>query len=74
MEEKIEKMDFERAMNKLEEINDKLEKNKVPLEEAVQLYETGMKLVEFCRKKLDEAEGEIKKIIIEGDVERTEDL
>ncbi len=74
MEEKIENMDFENAMKKLEEINDRLEKNKVPLEEAVCLYEQGMKLVEYCGKKLDEAEGDIKKIIIDGDSESIEDL
>ncbi len=58
----VEEMSFQEAIEKLEEINDKLEMNKASLEEAIRMYELGMKLVEHCSKKLEEAEGEIKKI------------
>ncbi len=74
MEEKIEDMDFEDALNKLEEINNKLERNKVPLEEAIRLYELGMELVKYCGDKLDEAEGEIKKISLEGEEEMIDEF
>lgn len=66
MEEKIDEMDFESALKQLEDINNKLERNKVPLEEAVRLYELGMELIKYCGDKLDEAEGEFKKIGEEG--------
>ncbi|MFO7991264.1 MAG: exodeoxyribonuclease VII small subunit [Thermoplasmata archaeon] len=58
----VEDMDFQEAIEKLEEINDKLEMNRASLEEAIKMYELGMKLVKHCSKKLEEAEGEIKKI------------
>ncbi len=62
MEEKEEELDFEEALSKLEDINDKLERNSVPLEEAIELYSKGMELIKLCKDKLDEAEGKIKKI------------
>ncbi len=74
MEEKIEDMDFEKALNKLEEINNKLERNKVPLEESIRLYELGMELVKYCGGKLNEAEGEIKKISIKDGQEIMDEL
>lgn len=61
MEEKGE-LNFEEALSKLEEINNKLERNSVPLEEAIELYSEGMELIKFCKERLDEAEGKIKKI------------
>ncbi len=64
MEKKrIEEMTFEESLQELEEINDKLERNRVSLEETIQLYERGMELIDYCSKKLEEAEGEIKKIM-----------
>ncbi|MFW6195991.1 MAG: exodeoxyribonuclease VII small subunit [Thermoplasmatota archaeon] len=61
MEEK-EELNFEEALSKLEEINNKLERNSVPLEKAIELYSEGMELIKFCKERLDEAEGKIKKI------------
>ncbi len=58
----IEDMKFEDAITTLEEINDRLEREKVSLEEAIKLYENGVKLIEHCSEKLEEAEGEIKEI------------
>lgn len=57
-----EELNFEEALSKLEEINNKLERNSVPLEEAIDLYSEGMELIKLCKEKLDEAEGKIKKI------------
>ncbi len=54
---------FEEYLSELEEINNRLEREKVSLEETVELYERGMKLVEICTKKLNEASGEIKQIL-----------
>lgn len=71
--DEIEELGFERALERLEEINKKLERNKVPLERAIELYQQGMKLSEYCDERLDEAEGKIKQMTEEGndiDVER----
>ena len=61
MEEK-EELNFEEALSRLESINNKLERNSVPLEEAIELYGEGMDLIKFCKERLDEAEGKIKEI------------
>lgn len=47
---------FEIAFQRLEEIARLLENGEVSLEESVQLYEEGMKLIRFCADKLTEAE------------------
>lgn len=59
-------MCFDEALNKLEIINKKLERNKVPLEKAIELYQYGIELIEHCDEKLDEAEGKIEKISDDG--------
>jgi exodeoxyribonuclease VII small subunit len=51
----IEKLDFETALAKLEEIVEKLGNGKVNLEEMVDLYEQGIALKEHCSKKLTDA-------------------
>ncbi len=61
-DENMDGLDFEEALDRLEEINNRLEKNKVSLEKAIELYEEGMKLIEHCSDRLEEAEGEIKKL------------
>lgn len=56
-------------MEELEEINDKLERNKISLEEAIELYKRGIELINHCKDKLNEAKGEIKKISEEEEIE-----
>ncbi len=51
----IEKLDFETALSKLEEIVEKLGNGKVNLEEMVDLYEQGIVLKAHCAKKLTDA-------------------
>nr|MBP7734661.1 exodeoxyribonuclease VII small subunit [Spirochaetota bacterium] len=59
MAEKTEKIDFEKALQKLEEIAVKLEDGDLGLDESISQFEKGMKLAKFCRQKLDEAERKI---------------
>lgn len=49
-------MTFEEAITKLDAIVKKMESGQISLEESVNAYETGIKLKEFCEKKLKEAE------------------
>ncbi|MEF8874642.1 MAG: exodeoxyribonuclease VII small subunit [Candidatus Thermoplasmatota archaeon] len=65
----IEDLGFKEALERLESINKRLERNKVPLEKAIELYQQGMSLIEHCEKKLEEAEGKIKKITEEDEEE-----
>lgn len=47
---------IEDALKRLEEIADKLEDPELDLDQAVRLYEEGLRLYERCAKKLDAAE------------------
>lgn len=55
-------MNFEEAYNRLSEISAEMEKNDLPLEEAVNLYSEAAKLVEFCKKDIENAKLKIEKI------------
>lgn len=52
-------MKFEEAFKKLEKIVEALEKGDLPLEEALDKYEEGIKLANLCTKKLEQAERKI---------------
>jgi exodeoxyribonuclease VII small subunit len=51
----IEKLDFETALAKLEEIVETLGSGKANLEEMVDLYQEGIALKDHCSKKLSDA-------------------
>jgi exodeoxyribonuclease VII small subunit len=53
------KTNFEDAFLRLENIARQLESGEVSLEESLELYEEGMKLIELCNQKLDAAEKKI---------------
>jgi exodeoxyribonuclease VII small subunit len=59
------KISFEDAMNKLEQIVDKLEEGDVPLEEAIVFYKEGMELSKLCHDKLKSVEEQLTQIITE---------
>ena len=47
---------FEEALGELEGIVNRLEQGDLPLEEALQFFEDGVKLSRYCHTKLDEAQ------------------
>ncbi|MBW1821593.1 MAG: exodeoxyribonuclease VII small subunit [Deltaproteobacteria bacterium] len=53
------KTTFEQSMRKLEKIVQELESGDLPLEEAMQKFEEGIKLSRLCSEKLDETEQKI---------------
>lgn len=53
------KVTFESAMNKLEEIVQKLESGEESLETTLELYEQGADISACCRQMLDNAEQRI---------------
>ena len=65
---------FEKNLQKLELIVEKLESGEIGLEESVQLYEEGMKIKKICDNKLKDIEMQIKKIKIEDNKVVKEDL
>lgn len=54
---------FESALEKLEEIVDKLESGDIGLDESIKQYEEGMKLLRFCTAKLEEVEKKIEILV-----------
>ena len=60
-------LSFEKAMEKLEEIVNNLEKGSLDLEGSLRAYEEGVKLSQYCNKILEDAEGKISMIMKEDD-------
>jgi exodeoxyribonuclease VII small subunit len=50
------KNNFESDLKRLEEISNSLENNEIGLDDAIALYEEGIKLSKNCIKKLKDAE------------------
>jgi exodeoxyribonuclease VII small subunit len=60
---KKEDLSFEKAMERLEELVESLEGEKVPIEEALKHFEEGMELVAVCEKKLHEVRKRVEQIL-----------
>jgi exodeoxyribonuclease VII small subunit len=56
-------MDFEKKLNRLEEIVQKMEKGELALDESLQLFEEGVKLSRDCHSQLTKAEAQVKKLV-----------
>jgi len=54
---------FEEALERLEEIVTLLEEGEAPLEQAMALYEEGVKLTALCQGKLSVAEKKLDQIL-----------
>ncbi len=54
---------FEDALKKLEKIVSDLESGDVSLDESLAKYESGVKLVRICQKKLEEAKKKVEILI-----------
>lgn len=55
----LQKTTFESALNDLEYIADKLESGELGLDDSISEFEKGIKLANYCRLKLEEAERKI---------------
>jgi len=60
-----ESIQFEEAMEKLEVIVAKLESGDVPLEQAIELFQEGMRLSRICSQKLESVERKIEMLLEE---------
>jgi exodeoxyribonuclease VII small subunit len=63
---------FEQAYAKAEAIAQAIEQGKIGLQESVQQYETGMKLIARCYEILREAEQRVQRIQLLGNQLKTE--
>jgi len=53
------KLSFEQALKRLEEIVKLLDKGEVALEDSLKLYEEGSSLIAFCNETLNNAEQKV---------------
>lgn len=58
------KQTFEQNMTRLEEIVTALERGDAPLEESLALFQEGTKLISSCNKALDQAQQQLKILLL----------
>ena len=58
---------FEESMNRLEQIVRAMERGDVPLEESLKLFQEGTELVKNCNELLQNAQLQVKKIMVSQD-------
>ena len=58
----VESLSFEKALQELEKIVDRLERGEVPLAESIAIYERGDTLKKHCESLLKQAEARVQKI------------
>ena len=65
---------FEKAMQRLEQIVEDLEKGDLDIDKSLEIFEEGVKMSRVCSKKLIEAEAKIEKLIQNGKGELVTEL
>lgn len=60
-------LSFEEAFAKLEATVSALQDGRLPLEEALQQYQEGMKLAQYCHRLLEDAELSVQQLSVDGD-------
>lgn len=61
------KGEFEKSLMRLEEVVKRLESTELSLDEAMKLFEEGVKLSRDCQKQLEEAEGRVEILLKKAD-------
>ncbi len=64
--EELEALSFEEALTELERVIDRLEREVLPLDEAVELYSQGQSLAKLCQRRLDEVELKVEQLSESG--------
>ncbi len=67
---------FEAAQEQLEQIIERIESGETGLEQSLEQYEQGMKLIKHCRDILDRAEKKIEQFTVtdDGDIKSDESV
>ena len=64
---KLKKISFEDSIDKLEAIVKELESGELPLEEAIEKFESGIKYSTYCNELLDKTEKKISILLEDSD-------
>ena len=70
----MENMNFDSALEKLEALVEQLESGQLSLEEALQVFEDGVKLSLYCQQELRKTDGKVKTLLkkLNGELEMLE--
>lgn len=60
-------VDFEQALSALEQEVQRLEAGELPLEEALQAFEAGVRLTRHCQQAINQAEQKVQMLLARGD-------
>ena len=60
-------MSFEKGMNELERLVNKLQRESDSLEDSIADYEKGMKVLDYCKRQLKQAEDKVNQILVDAD-------
>lgn len=60
-----EKLSLAKALDRLEEIVQRLEREELELEEALRLFDEGMELIRGAERDLVESEGRLKQVLVD---------
>lgn len=63
---------FEEALRRLEAIVERLETGDLPLEEALEAFEEGVRMIKLCSKRLNEAEKRVSILVKNAEGELVE--
>lgn len=63
MNKNKEEISFEEALQKIEEIVNKLEDGDMTLEKSIKEFEEGLRLYNYCNEVLDNMDGKIRMIV-----------
>tara|TARA_X000000368_G_scaffold298060_1_gene237362 strand:+ start:99 stop:323 length:225 start_codon:yes stop_codon:yes gene_type:complete len=74
MSENIDELTFEQGIKKLENILSKLESEDTPLDQMISLYEEANRLTVICKKKLDDADQRMAKLVKNENGELSEEV
>ncbi|SNR86881.1 Exodeoxyribonuclease VII small subunit [Anaerovirgula multivorans] len=64
----MKKMNYEKAMKRLEDVIEQLENKELSLDDSLKLFQEGIDLYRLCNAKLNEAEEKIQMIVEEDGV------
>ena len=75
MGNKTKKNDFEKSINRLEELVDKMESGESSLEQNLEWFEEGMDLIKTCQIHLEDADKRVQELIKSSESEnKTKDI
>jgi len=65
---------FEESMEKLQNLVSEMEKGNISLDESIDKFEEGMKLIKECRQALENARGRVEKVLENGNITAFEEV